>query len=338
MNNPIIKLRGLSKHYKNKIAVDNLSLDISKGEIYGLLGPNGAGKTTTILMLLGLSEPTSGQAHVCGHDATRNPIAVKQKVGYLPDNLGFYGHMTALENLSFIGRLNGFSENDAETKAIELLDIVGLKYSMHQKTATFSRGMKQRLGLADVLIKKPEVIILDEPTLGIDPSGVKDFLAIIKKLNEEQQLTVLLSSHHLHHVQQICDRVGIFVDGKLLANGDIPSLSKQLFNKNGYVTVLRLQKNAQGTIQLKNDMESLPGVQEIIINDCELEVISAYDQTAEIVSYVVQKGYGLVGVQQKTYGLDEIYLEYFKNEKNLNVSNEKSKRVLKKTFFRKQRG
>ncbi len=336
MNNPIIKLRGLSKHYKNKIAVDNLSLDINKGEIYGLLGPNGAGKTTTILMLLGLSEPTAGQAHVCGHDATRNPIAVKQKVGYLPDNLGFYGHMTALENLSFIGRLNGLSENEAEEKAFELLDIVGLKNNMHQKTATFSRGMKQRLGLADVLIKEPEVIILDEPTLGIDPTGVKDFLDLIKKLNEEQQLTILLSSHHLHHVQQICDRVGIFVDGKLLADGDIPSLSKQLFNKNGYVTVLRLQKSAPDTIQLKNDMESLSGVQEVIINGSELEVISAHEQTAEMVRYVVQKGYELIGVQQKSYGLDEIYLEYFKNEKNQEVSNEKSKRVFKKTFFRKK--
>lgn len=336
MNNPIIKLRGLSKHYKNKIAVDNLSLDINKGEIYGLLGPNGAGKTTTILMLLGLSEPTAGQAHVCGHDATRNPIAVKQKVGYLPDNLGFYGHMTALENLSFIGRLNGLSENVAEEKAFELLDIVGLKNNMHQKTATFSRGMKQRLGLADVLIKEPEVIILDEPTLGIDPTGVKDFLDLIKKLNEEQQLTILLSSHHLHHVQQICDRVGIFVDGKLLADGDIPSLSKQLFNKNGYVTVLRLQKSAPDTIQLKNDMESLSGVQEVIINGSELEVISAHEQTAEMVRYVVQKGYELIGVQQKSYGLDEIYLEYFKNEKNQEVSNEKSKRVFKKTFFRKK--
>lgn len=336
MNNPIIKLRGLSKHYKNKIAVDNLSLEINKGEIFGLLGPNGAGKTTTILMLLGLSEPTSGQAHVCGHDATRNPIAVKKKVGYLPDNLGFYGNMTALENLSFVGRLNGFSEREAEAKAIELLEIVGLKNNANQKTTTFSRGMKQRLGLADVLIKEPEVIILDEPTLGIDPSGVKDFLALIKKLNEEQQLTVLLSSHHLHHVQQICDRVGIFVAGKLLASGDIPSLSKQLFNKNGYVTLLRLQNSAEATTQLKYDIESLPGVQEVIMTRNELEVISVQEQTAEMVKHVVGKGYGLVGVEQKTYGLDEIYLEYFKNEKNQDVSNEKSKRVSKKTFFKRK--
>lgn len=336
MNNPIIKLKGLSKHYKNKIAVDNLSLEINKGEIFGLLGPNGAGKTTTILMLLGLSEPTLGQAHVCGHDATRNPIAVKKKVGYLPDNLGFYGNMTALENLSFLGRLNGFSESEAEAKAFNLLEIVGLKNNAHQKTTTFSRGMKQRLGLADVLIKEPEVIILDEPTLGIDPSGVKDFLALIKKLNEEQHLTVLLSSHHLHHVQQICDRVGIFVAGKLLANGDIPSLSKQLFNKNGYVTLLRLQNCAEATIQLKYDMESLSGVQEVIMNGNELEVISAHEQTVEMVRHVVGKGYELVGVEQKTYGLDEIYLEYFKNEKNQDVSNEKSKRVSKKTFFKRK--
>jgi len=336
MNNPIIKLRGLSKHYKNKIAVDNLSLEINKGEVFGLLGPNGAGKTTTILMLLGLSEPTSGQALVCGHDSTRNSIGIKKKVGYLPDNLGFYGNMTAVENLSFVGRLNGFSENEAQEKALDLLEKVGLKNNAHQKVTTFSRGMKQRLGLADVLIKDPEVIILDEPTLGIDPSGVKDFLALIKKLNKQQNLTVLLSSHHLQHVQQICDRVGIFVGGKLLAQGDIPSLSKQLFNKNGFVTLLRVQDNEEDTTKLKYDIKSLLGVQEVIMKGNEIEVISTHEQTVELVRHLVGRGYGLIGVEQKTYGLDEIYLEYFKYEKNQDVSNEKSNKVSKNSFFKRK--
>lgn len=333
MNNPIIKLKGLSKHYKKKIAVENLTLDIHKGEIFGLLGPNGAGKTTTILMLLGLIEPTSGEAYVCGHHATRYPIRVKHRVGYLPDNLGFYGNVSALENLAFVGRLNGLSDKEAEAKAMELLDMVGLKNNASQKTGTFSRGMKQRLGLADVLIKSPAVIILDEPTLGIDPSGVKDFLALIKRLNKEQNLTVLLSSHHLHHVQQVCDRVGIFVDGRLLAKGDIESLAKQLFNKNGYVTVLELQDKDPRSELLKQGLAQLPGIQEIYVSDGKIEVVSTLENTAAIVRYVVQNGSNLIGVQQKKYGLDEIYLEYFENEKNQDVKYENSKGIFNKALF-----
>ncbi|WP_164110705.1 MULTISPECIES: ABC transporter ATP-binding protein [Sphingobacterium] len=335
MSNPIIQLKGLSKHYKDKIAVDNLSLDIHKGEIFGLLGPNGAGKTTTILMLLGLVEPTSGEAYVCGQHTTRHPIRVKQRVGYLPDNLGFYDNMSALENLTFVGRLNGLTEMESENKAMKLLDVVGLKSNALWKTGTFSRGMKQRLGLADVLIKSPEVIILDEPTLGIDPSGVREFLDLIKQLNKEQNLTVLLSSHHLHHVQQVCDRVGIFVDGRLLAQGNITSLSKQLFNKNGHVTLLEMQKNEAGFEKLRQEIAKLPHIQNLSIIDNKIEVMSTVEQTADIVRYVVQRGYDLMGVQQKTYGLDEIYLEYFKNEKNQDVNHEKSKGIFKKKSFRK---
>jgi ABC-2 type transport system ATP-binding protein len=204
---PIIDLRDLSKSYGPHIAVDKLNLQIPPGEIFGLLGPNGAGKTTTILMMLGLTEPDSGSARVCGFDATRDPIAVKRKVGYMPDNLGFYPQLTGLENLKYIARLNGQSEKGITEDARAVLELVGLKADATKQTAKYSRGMKQRLGLAEVLIKKPELIILDEPTLGIDPTGVKEFLELIASLQKEHGLTVLLSSHHLHHVQQVCDRV-----------------------------------------------------------------------------------------------------------------------------------
>src|SRR5690606_35051500 len=206
MNDPIIELRGLRKCYGSLIAVDHLDLKIQQGEIFGLLGPNGAGKTTTILMMLGLSEPTAGNAIVCGFNATRQPIEVKRKVGYLPDSVGFYDDVTALQNLSLIARLNGIEENTVEERALSLLKTVGLADVSQRKVATFSRGMKQRLGLADVLIKEPSVIILDEPTLGIDPSGVNEFLQLIKTLSTDQNLTVLLSSHHLQQVQRVCDR------------------------------------------------------------------------------------------------------------------------------------
>src|SRR5699024_3834879 len=171
MDDAIIQLQDLTKLYDDRPTVDRLSLSIKKGEIFGLLGPNGAGKSMTILMLLGLSEPTGGKVHVCGLDSTTQPLEVKKRVGYLPDDLGFYQHMTGLENLLYTAAINGISRKEAEKRAYDLLNQVGLQDAADKKAGKYSRGMKQRLGLADVLIKNPEVIILDEPTLGIDPEG-----------------------------------------------------------------------------------------------------------------------------------------------------------------------
>ncbi|HQS51831.1 MAG: ABC transporter ATP-binding protein [Sphingobacteriales bacterium 17-39-43] len=313
MSSPIISLKGLTKHYGSLKAVDDLNLDVQKAEIFGLLGPNGAGKTTSILMMLGLTEPSSGTAHVCGYNATSNPIAVKKKVGYMPDNLGFYDQMSALENLVYIGRLNGLAETKGKARAIELLELLGLKDVMHKKTGTFSRGMKQRLGLADVLIKEPEVIILDEPTLGIDPAGVKDFLALIKQLSKQQGLTVLLSSHHLHQVQQVCDRVGIFVNGKLLAQGNIDTLSQSLFGTDAFVTTINLTQAVPQPWPLETELKQFDALKKIMIHDQEIEFTCSREFTAPLVRFLVEKGYDILGVHQKSYGLDEIYQKYFES-------------------------
>jgi len=313
MSSPIISLKGLTKHYGSLKAVDDLNLDVQKAEIFGLLGPNGAGKTTSILMMLGLTEPSSGTATVCGYNATNNPIAVKKKVGYMPDNLGFYDQMSALENLVYIGRLNGLAETKVKARAIELLELLGLADAMHKKTSTFSRGMKQRLGLADVLIKEPEVIILDEPTLGIDPAGVRDFLALIKQLSKQQGLTVLLSSHHLHQVQQVCDRVGIFVNGKLLAQGNIDSLAQSLFGTDAFITTINLAQALPQDWPLEAELKQYEAVKNIMIHDKELEFTCSREFTAPIVRFLVEKGYDILGVQQKSYGLDEIYQKYFES-------------------------
>ncbi len=229
----IIELKGLTRRYGQFTAVDSLNLAIEKGEIFGLLGPNGAGKSTTILMMLGLAEPDGGTVRVCGYDPVSDPVEVKRRVGYLPEEVGFYDDLSGMENLIYTARLNGYSANDARTRAGELIRRVGLAGEEDKKTGKYSRGMRQRLGLADVLVKDPEVIILDEPTLGIDPGGVREFLDLIVRLSREQKITVLFSSHHLHQVQQVCDRVGIFVKGKLLAVGDVQSLAAQLFNGDG---------------------------------------------------------------------------------------------------------
>ena len=223
----IIEMRELTKFYEEQVAVDHLSLKITEGEVFGFLGPNGAGKTTTLLMLLGLSEPTSGKAWVCGFDPTRDPLKVKRVVGYLPENVGFYDDMNAAENLKFVSRLNGIPDDQSAVKIDEVLKIVDLQAEPRKKVGAFSRGMRQRLGIAEVLVKEPQVVFLDEPTLGLDPEGSSQMLELIQSLSRDKKITVFFSSHLLDQVQKISHRVGIMIKGSLVAVGRIDDLAKE---------------------------------------------------------------------------------------------------------------
>lgn len=225
---PLVETRSLSKSYGATVAVDAIDLTIHRGEIFGLLGPNGAGKTTTVLMLLGLSEPDSGTVRVCGLDPARNALAVKRQVGYLPDTVGFYEHMTGRENLRYTARLNEIDPVVLEERVDELLSLVGLADDADREVGGYSRGMRQRLGLADTLIKDPLVVILDEPMVGIDPEGVVEMQGLITRLAREEGRAVLLTSHMLHQVQQTCDRMAIFVRGKVIAEGTSAELAARL--------------------------------------------------------------------------------------------------------------
>jgi ABC-2 type transport system ATP-binding protein len=309
MNQHIIELVGLTKRYGSHTVVDHLNLTVRKGEIFGLLGPNGAGKSTTILMMLGLTEPTSGLAKVCGIDSTTNPIEVKRRVGYLPEDVGFYEDRSGLENLIYTARLNRIPEPEAREKAEQLLAKVGLADEKEKKTGKYSRGMRQRLGLADVLIKNPEVVILDEPTLGIDPRGVREFLQLIVQLSKEEGITVLLSSHHLHQVQQVCDRVGLFVSGKLVAEGDINTLSRKLFFEEAYLIEAAITASIDPGLQ--ESLKNIDGVMSINKNDNRFSIGCSRDITADIVRTIVESGTGLEYLQRKEYGLDDIYHRYF---------------------------
>lgn len=242
----IIRTSELVKQYGDVTAVDHLNLEIHKGEVFGLLGPNGAGKTTTTLMLLGLTDPTSGTAEINGLDCTRDALAVKKIVGYLPDNVGFYPDMSGRENLIFSGMMNGLTRKEAEERAVGLLERVGMTYAADRKTGTYSRGMRQRLGIADVLMKDPEIIIMDEPTLGIDPSGMRELTALIRELSVKDGRTILISSHELYQIQEISDRVGIFVKGRMIACGRIDELGQQLQNEGLYMVDFRAEKSANG--------------------------------------------------------------------------------------------
>jgi ABC-2 type transport system ATP-binding protein len=224
---PIIETQGLSKVYEEQVAVDALSFSIREGEIFGFLGPNGSGKTNTLLMLLGLTEPSAGWAKVASFDPMRDAIKVKRIVGYIPENIGFYEDMTATENLRFLARLNNITDEVSSEKIQTALERVGLTEEAGKKLGAYSRGMRQRLGIAEILIKEPKIAFLDEPTLGLDPDGTTRIIEYIQSLSRDSNITVFLSSHDLKQVQKIADRIGIMINGKMIALGPIETLAKE---------------------------------------------------------------------------------------------------------------
>jgi len=225
--NVIVDAEELTKRYDSQTAVNRLNLRIFEGEIFGFLGPNGAGKTTSLLMFLGLTEPTSGKVRVVGFDPTREPLRVKEKVGYLPENVGFYEDMNARQNLQFIARLNQIPDKVSAKRIDELLELVGLLEDSGKKVGNYSKGMRQRLGIAEVLVKEPKLVFLDEPTIGLDPDGTNRMLELIRSLSREKNITIFFSSHLLDQVQRISDRVGIIIKGDLVAVGPIEKLAKE---------------------------------------------------------------------------------------------------------------
>jgi len=305
----IIETHGLTKEYGPVTAVDKLSLCIEEGEVFGLLGPNGAGKTTTTLMLLGLTEPTCGTASIAGLDCTRNPIEVKKITGYLPDNMGFYPELTGRENLRLTGRINGLAENMIEKRTEELLSRVNMTHAADKKVGTYSRGMKQRLGIADILIKDPKVIIMDEPTLGIDPEGIRELMALIRELSEKDGRTILISSHQLYQVQQICDRVGIFVKGRLIACGRIDELGKQLESEGNFLLELGAEPCDD---RLEELLRGIEGVKDVTKAGEDLFTLqSDRDIRNAAAQALLDNGYRLLHLHQRGNDLDEIYRRYF---------------------------
>lgn len=299
----VIQTRGLTKRYGRVVAVEDLNLEVAEGEVFGLLGPNGSGKTTTILMLLGLTEPTSGEARVLGHDPVREPLKVKAKVGYLPDQVGFYGELTAWENLRYTSRLLGLSDGEARDRIEEVLRRMGLWEVRDRRVAAFSRGMRQRLGLAEVLLKRPKVAILDEPTLGLDPEAAREFLELIKGLKVEG-ITVLLSSHLLHQVQEICDRVGLFHKGRLALVGRVEELAQRVLG-GGYEILL------EGTPGLEARFREVEGVTWVEAQGGTYRILATQDVRPQLAQVAVEGG-GLWGLALRRPSLDEIYAHYFK--------------------------
>ncbi len=304
----VIVARHLTKKYGQFTAVDRLDLTIRRGEVFGLLGPNGAGKTTTVLMLLGLTEPTKGVVRVVGLDPQREPLAVKRVVGYLPDAVGFYPGLTGRENLSYTAKLNGIPRSEAESRINELLREVRLEDAADKKTSAYSRGMKQRLGIADALVKNPSVLILDEPTIAIDPAGVEELLAMLRRLVAERNLTVMLSSHILGQVQSLCDRVGFFSAGKLVAAGPLAELAA------GSSTAVELEVAIEGLPSAIDAVAlAVPGVTSVTTDHHEerLRVVAAsQDVTAPLATALAGAGLTLTHLRRRGTDLLDLYRKY----------------------------
>jgi len=307
MDDYVIEAKDLTKRYGDFVAVDSLNLQVRRGEIYGILGPNGSGKTTTILMLLGLTEPTSGWVRVLGFDPARQPLSLKAHVGYLPDEVGFYDGMTAAENLAYIARLNGLRRAEAEHRIATSLERMGLKDVADHKVRTFSRGMRQRLGVAELLLKEPEIIIMDEPTLGLDPEAAHQFLGIIRDLAREG-ITILLASHLLHQVQETCDRVGLFYRGKIVLEGTVPELARQVLG-GAYRVILHVE---QPTDEVTAALQSLPGVTGVHHEGGEYVIEASEDIRADAAAAVIHRGGRLQQMGIVSASLDDIYEQYFK--------------------------
>lgn len=305
----VVETQNLTKRYHDKLAVNALNLTVQEGEIFGFLGPNGAGKTTTILMLLGLTEPTNGRASVCGFDPTHEPLEVKRRVGYLPENPGFYEDISARENLLYMARLNRIPEDESRRRTAEVLEQVELIDDGRRLVREFSRGMKQRLGIAEVLVKKPQAVILDEPTLGIDPDGAIRILELIKGLNRERNLTVMLSSHQLQQVQEICSRVGIIVKGRLIVQGQMDELGRAILKERQWNFLLETAGSADG---LERDLGAIPGVDEVEKRSHGLFLRCTRDVRPDLMSLLARRNLPLLQLRSEDPTLEEIYLKYFR--------------------------
>ena len=311
MDEPAVLTRGLTKRYGELVAVDHLDLELRRGEIFGLLGPNGAGKTTTILMLLGLTEPTEGEARVLGLDPTRRPLEVKRRVGYVPDAVGFYDQMTGRQNLRFTARLNGLNGFAAEERIGALLEQVGLSEAADDPVETYSRGMRQRLGIADALVKDPEVLILDEPTVAIDPGGVAEVLELIRRVSRERGATVLLSSHLLHQVRTVCDRVGIFAAGRLVALGRVDELAARAGTAGATLEVAVEGDPAR----VEEALRSLPGVRAVERDGRDPRrwvVVADGDPRPTLARALADRGLVLLHLERREEELDALYRRYFR--------------------------
>jgi len=299
----MIQVNGLIKDYGARRALHSITFDANQGEIVGFLGPNGAGKTTTMRILTGYMPPTDGTAIVAGYDIVEESLEVRKRVGYLPETVPLYTDMTALEYLKFMADLRHIP--NSEDRAYETLEQVNLQDRANGYIGNFSKGMRQRVGLAQALIHRPEVLILDEPTIGLDPAQVVEIRNVIKEIGKDR--TVLLSTHILTEAQNLCDRVLIINKGKIVAEDTPENLQSRLVGSQR--VVLRVRGDSDG---LDTTIKKVKGTTRIETKDeetVEFEFSSGQDVRPQVAKAVIQAGYELIEMRPVGMSLEEIFLE-----------------------------
>lgn len=306
MSAPVIEAQGLGKQYGSHIVVDDISFQVGAGEVFGLLGPNGAGKTTTILMLLGLTEATHGTIRVLGENPQRTPLQVKRQVGYMPDSVGFYDQLSALDNLRYTARLLGIGASERDARIHQALERVQLDAQARQRVGTFSHGMRRRLGLAEIIMKRAPIAILDEPTSGLDPQSTESFLELIEALRVDG-CTILLSSHLLDQVQRVCDRVALFNAGRIVLTGRVDVLARQVLGDSHEVRL------SAGGADIREALATVPGVNRVHCPEPGQYVLQATrDVRAEAARAAIQAGGELQSLSVDIPSLESIYRQTFR--------------------------
>lgn len=306
----VIEARGLLKLYGATRAVDAIDLSVRRGEIFGLLGPNGAGKTTTILMMLGLTETSGGSVNVLGFDPVRQPLEVKRRVGYLPDAVGFYDHLTARENLLYTARLLAIPRRETDARIMEAMRSVQLADVVDKRVSTYSRGMRQRLGIAEIVMKRAEVAILDEPTSGLDPHATFELLEMIRGL-KKAGVAVLISSHLLDRVQSVCDRVALFNHGKIALMGTVVELANQVLGAGHPILV-----EASG-VDVPAALRGIEGLQQVVPEGVgSWKVVADREIRATVAKRIVAAGGSLTRLAELQPSLEEVYTRYFEEARH----------------------
>ncbi len=301
----VIEVKHLRKAYGNVLALDDVSFEVEEGEAFAFLGPNGAGKTTTIRILMGFVYPDLGYAKIFGKDVFRHGKEIRKRVGYLPEEMGFYDQLSAYENLNFYARLFGIPKRERENRIEELLERVGLLERKNSPVREFSHGMKQRLGIAQSLINNPDLLIYDEPTTGLDPRSSYEIRELIKEFVKEGK-TLFLSSHLLYEVQQICKTVAIIDKGKIVIKDEIKNLSRMISGKGIRVTIRCLNLSED----LADRVKKVKGVKKVSVDaDNLIAMVKDEETIANVVSSMVKAGGKITSVTRESPGLEEIFLK-----------------------------
>lgn len=311
MTENVVETHELTKIYGDFAAVDGLNMDVPKGKIYGFLGPNGAGKTTTVLMLMGLSVPTSGTGTVGGFDIVEQSREIRSAASILPEYSSLYGDLTTFENLDYLGKLNDMPKEEREDRIHETIEIVGMSDWLDAKYESFSRGMKQRIGIASTMMKNPQVIFLDEPTLGLDPVGTREIRELILDLKNKQGLSVVMTSHILSEVQATCDRIAIINQGKLVLKETMTNLNNVMTGAEDRSIEFKL---TDVTPELIKEIESVEGVKQVTRDNGRLYVYTNIESDVHVSKTIVENGSTILMMKPREYTLEEIIMKYYEKE------------------------